>query len=312
MGALAPGTRAETDTNAIVAVFGKSVPIAVLVPRGDPAREEAVTDELEALDAGTVVSYANTVGTQIPAEFLGEDVEKQFYSEHFSRIVLYSEKPEEGTETFAFVEKLRGILEKYYPGGWFAAGESVNLTDMKDVVGHDNRVVTALSMIAIGIVLLITFRSISIPLLLLFAIESAIWINMSVSYFTGTPLSYIGYLIVSTVQLGATVDYAILTTDHYLACRVHQPPREAALTALGRSFRSVLISAGILALAGFTLNYTSTNSIVQALGFLLGRGALLSFFLVNCFLPTALIALDPFVRKTTIGREFHMQKELVS
>ncbi|MDR1797627.1 MAG: MMPL family transporter [Clostridiales Family XIII bacterium] len=306
MGAMADGTRLAADSAKIEEAFGKSVPVAILVPRGEPAKELALSDALLDLPGtDSVISYAKTVGTGIPADFAGGKVEEQFYSEKYARIVAYADTPDEGAVAFAYVQSLRDTVQGFYGDAYYATGESLTLYDMKNVVTGDNRLVTLLSILAIGIVLIFTFRSIALPIILLLAIESAIWINMSLAYFMGSTLSYIGYLIISAVQLGATVDYAILATDHYMSSRRLMPRKEAARAALGGAFRSVLISAGILSLAGFTLWGTSSNSIVQALGFLVGRGGLLSLASVALFLPTLLIWLDPFVRATTRNAGFY-------
>ena len=152
--------------------------------------------------------------------------------------------------------------------------------------------------------LLITFKSLSLPLILIITIETAIWINLSYPYFVGNPLCYIGFLIISTVQLGATVDYAILLTNHYLYNRKTLPKKEAVKVTLGEVFSPILISASILSLAGFTLKLTSTNPIVSDLGLLLGRGTILSMLMVICFLPAALVLFDKLVMKTTLHADF--------
>ena len=128
-----------------------------------------------------------------------------------------------------------------------------------------------MAVIGIFLVLLITFRSLSIPVLLVFSIETAIWINLSVPYFTGQALNFVGYLVISTVQLGATVDYAILLTNAYLRNREDLPKKDAIKAAIGSNLAAILISAIILATAGFTLAFTSANPIISELGFLLGR-----------------------------------------
>ncbi len=120
--------------------------------------------------------------------------------------------------------------------------------------------------------ILITFRSITMPIFLVFSIETAIWINLSIAYFTDNTLSFIGYLIISTVQLGATVDYAILLSNHYLSDRKIMPKKEAMLKALSENLSAILVSAGILAAAGFTLASTSGNQIVSELGLCLAEG----------------------------------------
>jgi len=304
MGGLAHGTRAETDGQVIEDAFGKDMPIAILVPRGETGKELLLSEDLAATPHITsVVSYAKSVGSAIPVELLDEDQRKQFYSEHYARIILYSDTEDEGAVPFALVEQIRDACATYYDT-YYVTGENVTLYDMKDVVTRDNRLINYIAICSIAFVLVLMFRSISLPVFLLLTIETSIWISMSYNYFFNSPLSYIGYLIVSAVQLGATVDYAILYTDHYVKERRVKLPREAARTALGETFRSILTSAIILAGAGFAMSATSTNAIVQSLGLLIGRGALLSFFLTTCFLPTVLRALDGVVRVTTLNTKF--------
>jgi predicted RND superfamily exporter protein len=188
---------------------------------------------------------------------------------------------------------------------YYLTGQSATLLDMKNVVSADTQRINLIAVIGIFIVLLVTFRSLSMPLFLLFAIETAIWINLSFPYFTGHPLSFIGYLIISTVQLGATVDYAILLTNAYLDNRKTLPKKEAMRVTIGDNLVAILISALILATAGFTLALTSSNPIIGELGTLLGRGTLLSFVMVTCVLPALIVFFDKFIQKSTIKHDFH-------
>ncbi|MCR3921541.1 MAG: MMPL family transporter, partial [Firmicutes bacterium] len=157
------------------------------------------------------------------------------------------------------------------------------------------------------LVLLITFRSLSLPIFLLFSIQTAIWINLSFPYFTGQPLSFIGYLILSTVQLGATVDYAILLTNAYLGNRKTMPKKEAMRVTIGDNLVAILISASILATAGFALAFTTSNPIISELGTLLGRGTLLSLTMVTSVLPALLVLFDNIIQKTTMNNKFHQR-----
>ena len=161
-----------------------------------------------------------------------------------------------------------------------------------------------MAVIGIFLVILLTFRSVSVPVLLVFVIETAIWINLSFAYFADSSLSFIGYLIISTVQLGATVDYAILLTSQYFANRRELPKKPAMLKTLAGSLPAVLLSASILSIAGFTLSFTSSNPIVAELGVLLGRGTILSFVMVACALPGLLVLFDGVIQKTTLKTDF--------
>lgn len=297
-------SRAAASQSAIEDAFGSSTVMALLVPAGDVAREAALSEDLLELPHVTsVVSFAGTVGTAFPADFLGSEITDQFYSDHYARIVVYTDTGSEGDVAFQTVEDITDTAHQYYAEVW-SAGESANLYDMRSVVDRDNIIVTLIAALAIFVVLLFTFRSATLPLVLLLTIETAIWINLSIPYFTGTSINFIGYLVLNTVQLGATVDYAILLTTTYLRKRRLLPQREAMMQAMGESFESILVSASVLSIAGFTLYLTSTNPPVRDIGLLLGRGTVLSFVMVMCFLPAVLRFLDTAIAKTTYHSDF--------
>jgi uncharacterized protein len=308
-GSIAPNSRSGMDEFKISEEFGKSTAIVLLVPKGEPAKEAALCQELQALDyISEVISYATMVGVTIPDSYLDMDITKQFYSEHYSRIILYTNTSEEGDIAFTVVEQVQSIAKKYYGTAFYSCGQSVTLYDMKKVVTQDTNTVNLIAVLAIALVLLITFQSLSLPLLLLLTIEAAIWINLSIPYFMGNSLCYIGYLVINTVQLGATVDYAILLTVNYIRNREHMSKVEAIQKTLGEHFHSILISAIILSSAGFCLGFTSSNPIVAELGQLLGRGTLLSMTLVVCVLPPLLLVFDTIIRKTTLSAIFYKEK----
>lgn len=298
-------TRVARDTAAINEVFGQSTPAAVLVPKGDMGRELELAQRLEEIPQVTsVLSYPTTVGASIPTGFLSPAITEQFYSEHDARMVVYANTESEGTEAFAVVEEIRAAVHEFYGDAGVTTGMAVSLYDMRTVVTEDNQVTNLIAIAAILLVLVLTFRSATLPVILIATIESAIFLNLSVPYFTGESLNYLGFLVINTVQLGATVDYAILFTDTYRKHRRSMPPRQALARTLGTSFQSILVSASILTSAGLVLWLTSTNNIVSLLGLLLARGTLLSFFLVVTFLPAALLLFDKLIAKTTWRANF--------
>ncbi len=302
---LSSTSRSSYDTKIIYETFGKSTAMVLLVPKGDNVKEEILCDELKkAPHVTSVVAYANSVGTAIPSNFLSDDVLNQFYSENYSRIILYTDTEAEGEIAFSTVENIEKIVNKHYGEEFLSLGNSVSLYDLKNVVEKDTSIVNLIAVIAITLVLLITFKSISLPLLLLLTIETSIWINLSVPYFAGNSLCYIGYLVISTVQLGATVDYAILLTDHYMNNRKTMTVKEAIKVSLGDTAKSIFISGSILASAGFCLGIISSDQIISELGILLGRGAVLSVVMVILFLPTLLLCLDKLIPYTTLNHKF--------
>ncbi|RKQ33979.1 efflux RND transporter permease subunit [Oceanobacillus halophilus] len=301
-------TRAGSDAIKIEENFGKFTPMVLLVPKGDVAKEEELVQQLENLDhVSSVLAYVNAVSAAIPSEYIDESVTEQFYSENYSRIIVNTNTKNEGEEAFGLIESTQDTVETYYDD-FYLLGESVTLYDMKNVVQKDNTVVNLLTVITIAIVLLVTFKSISFPVVLLLTIQSAVWINLSIPYFTGTSLVYVGYLIVSTVQLAATVDYGILLTEAFKENRKEMSALNAMKKTVDEKLFSILISASILSSVGFILSWTSSNPIVSSIGLLLGRGALLAFLMVVLFLPAMLLVFDKVIEKTTWKANYSKEK----
>ncbi|WP_092493944.1 efflux RND transporter permease subunit [Virgibacillus salinus] len=301
-------TRAGADAAAIQEEYGENTPMALLVPNGDMAKEEELVQQLENLpNVSSVISYVNIVSSAIPPDYLEESTTEQFYSENYTRITLNTETGSEGEAAFSLIEDVRDTAETYYDDTHLL-GESVTLYDMKRIVEEDNTVVNLLTVIAIAIVLLITFRSISIPAVLLLTIQSAVWFNLSVPYFMDSSLVYVGYLIISTVQLAATVDYGILFTETYQNLRKEMPAMEAIKKTIDDKIFAIFISASILSSVGFILSLTSSNPIVSSIGLLLGRGALLAFVMVVFVLPAMLVIFDRIIEKTTLRANFYKGK----
>ncbi|WP_028782099.1 efflux RND transporter permease subunit [Thalassobacillus devorans] len=301
-------TRAGQDADAIEEEFGKNVPVVLLVPQGDRGKEENLVHQLEELpNVSSVVSYVNIVSSAIPPEYLEKSVTEQFYSGDYARITLYTETESEGKEAFSLIEKVKKTANSYYDETYLL-GESVTLYDMKNIVQKDNKLVNLLTVITIAIVLLITFRSLSIPVVLLLTIQTSVWINLAVPYFTDTPLVYVGYLLISTIQLAATVDYGILFTENYYTLRKEMPAMEAIRKTIDGKIFAIFISAAILSSVGFILGATSTNPIVSAIGLLLGRGALLAFLMVVFVLPALLVVFDKLIEKTTWKANFYKER----
>src|SRR5699024_5093729 len=144
---------------------------------------------------------------------------EEFFSENYSRIILNTTTDTEGEKAFHLVDEINEMTKSYYGTEFYATGESLTLYDMKHVVKKDNQLVNTLTVVTIAFVLLVTFKSLTFPLVLILTIQTAVWINLSFPYITDDPLVYIGYLIISIVQLAATVDYAILFSEYYVTQR---------------------------------------------------------------------------------------------
>lgn len=294
-----PELRYGADYYAVEDTFGQQNAAVLIVPRGNVAAEAVLSERIGELDCVTsVMSYAATVGSAIPSEFLDPAVTEQLYSDDWARIIAYVDAGVESDESFETMQAIQDMAAEYYDE-YYLAGQSANLYDMAQIIEVDNVVVSMVAVIAIFLVVALTFRSLLLPVCLVLAIETGIWINLCIPYFAGDTLNFIGYLIINTVQLGATIDYGILLTSTYLRHRKEQPAKQAIFSALGDAVPSLIVSAGILASAGFALGMTSSIAVVSLLGFLLARGAVISLLMVVLFLPALLVYLDGPIRITT-------------
>lgn len=294
------------DAVAIKKCFGESNIMVVLVPDTDRTKEMLLSSQIEKMDHVTsVISYSTQVGAAIPPEYLSEEIRENFYGEHYARIIIYSDLPDEGKESFELVENVRTLAKEYYGDDVYSCGQSANLYDMKQTVEEDNTVVNIVTIVAIYLILLCTMKSWLLPILLILVIKCAIWVNMSIPFFTDNSLIYLGYLVVSTVQMGATIDYAIILTDHYMLNRKKMAQKPAMEKTMGEVISSVLVSSSILAIAGFALAIVTSNEMVEALGILIGRGALIPLVLVNLCLPALLFFVDKLLPVTTYRADFY-------
>lgn len=304
--ALVEGTRIGNDEIIIEDTFGRNTPIILLVPIGDPVKEKLLVEELERehSEITSVISYSTAVGIEIPPEYLDDSITENFYSDKYARIILNVDSKAEGDEVFALVESINSKAKESYGDDAFALGESAVLYDIKDSITGDSMKVSLIALIAILLVIMLSFKSLILPILLVFVIEGAIWINLGIPYFMGSDLNYIGYLIINTVQLGATVDYAIILSDTYVKKRKEFTVHEATKLTLRDTVGSIFVSATILASAGLCLNLVSENPIISELGILLCRGTILSAVLVVFALPVLLNIFDKVIAKTTRNSNF--------
>lgn len=295
-------TQLGADTAKIEEAFGKSDTYVLMVPKTSTATQKELSDQLHSLPQVTsILSYVDTVGSSIPEQYLDDATLSKLNSEHYTRMVLTVDATYEGEETFSLVETIRGIAEDYYPGEWLLAGQGVSTYDLKDTVTADMAKVNGIAIGAVFVVLLFTMKSISLPILLVLSIETAIWINLSIPYFIDQSIFYIAYLIISSIQLGATVDYAILFTDRYLTNRRKMGKKEAVQEVISSCTVSVLTSGSVLTVIGFLMGIISSHGLLAQLGKLLGQGTLCSVIIVLFVLPGLLVLFDGLIQKTTHG-----------
>lgn len=300
-----PDSALRMEQKKIEDIFGNDRMMLVLVPKGQPDQEKALGEALLKMPyIINVLSYDSAVSNEIPYQLLPDEVTSQFYEGDYARLIIMADIKDEGEEAFRLVEDIRQLAAKYYPEDSHLLGEPAVNHDLMTFITGDNMKVLLAGIVAIGIILLINFKNLTIPFILLIIIEGSIWLNMSLPYFAGNTLNYIGYQIVSSVQLGATVDYGILLSQRYLEGRETMKPREAAAWALGVSTGSILPPAMILTLAGYSLGIlVKDNGIISEMGLIIGRGAAISCAMVLLVLPQVMVWFDSFIQKTFLKRK---------
>ena len=288
-----PDTQLGADTASIEDAFGKSDTYVLLVPNDSTARQKALSDELHTIpEIKSIVSYVDMAGAEIPMDYLDPDTLSQLVSEHYSRMVLTVEADYEGEDTFRLVSEIRAVAESHYPGQWHLAGEGVSTYDLMNTVTRDMVKVNLVAILAVFAVLLALLRSAVLPVILVLSIETAIWLNLSLPYFTDSYVFYIAYLIISSIQLGATVDYAILLSDRYREFRQTMDKKQAVVETVSAVTVSILTSGSVLSVAGFLLGAISSNGLLAQLGTFLGVGAICSLVIVLFVLPGLLYLFD--------------------
>ena len=223
----------------------------------------------------------------------------QLQAENYSRMVAYLSVPEESSETFAFLDKMHDIVYKYYPEDAYIVGNTTSAMDLSSSFGEDNLLISVLSALFVILVLLFTFKSAGLPVLLIFVIQGSIWINFSVPYLQDSPLYFLGYLIVNSIQMGANIDYAIVISSHYTDLKKVMHHKDAIVTALNESFPTIFTSGSILASAGVLISVLTTNPVIAAIGECLGRGTIVSILLVLFVLPQILVLGDVIIERTS-------------
>ncbi len=363
----------------VTATFGNQNTVAVLVPRGDYQKEQAILEQVSAIDSITTATglanisvedgrmltdpmnprqFSELAGVDLELarllyqayglsveeygaifqepddysvplidifEFLLEQKDKgvvslteqqeekvdelqeqldigleQLRGEHWSRMVFISNTPTESEETYALLDQIRGISQTYYGDSVILVGNSTNARDLANSFSEDNLKISILTALFVMVILLFTFKSAGLPLLLVLTIQGSIWINFSFPVLQESNLFFLSYLVVSSIQMGATIDYAIVITNRYLELKPELGRYQAAIQALDQSFPTILTSGSIMAVSGFLIGGISTDATIGSVGQTLGRGTVTSILLVMTVLPQLLILGDALIERTAI------------
>ena len=226
-------------------------------------------------------------------------VEEQLQNDRYCRMVVTLNLAEESDETFAFLDRMREIIGQYYEGDYYLVGNSTSSRDLAASFETDNLLISVLSCFFVILVLLFTFQSAGLPVLLIIVIQGSIWINFSFPTITGTPLYFLGYLIVQAIQMGANIDYAIVISSHYQEEKQKMPHKQAIVHALNAAFPTVFTSGTIMASAGFLIGNLTAQPVVCTMGNCIGRGTVISMLLVLFVLPSILVLGDSIINRTS-------------
>ena len=275
----------------------------LLVDASLPSKQvRSMISDMEQVDGVKyVLGLESVVGAGVPEEILPDSVRSILKCDKWELLLINSEYKVASDEVNAQIDSLNAILKKYDPTGMLI-GEAPCMKDMIETTDHDFKVVNAVSILAIFLIILLVERSISLPFLLIAVIELAIFINLGLPHFLGQSLPFIAPICISTIQLGATVDYAILMTTRYKAERLAgKEKRPAVITALSTSIPSIIVSGMGLFAATFGVAIYSDIDIISSMCMLMARGAIVSMLCVILILPALLLLCDRLVCATTLG-----------
>lgn len=230
------------------------------------------------------------------------DAREQLEGEEYSRIVLAVKGPVEGEETFKIVDQLHNIAQAYYDDPIYVVGDSTSDYDLSKSFSNDNTLISVLTALFVGIILLFTFQSAGLPFMLVLTIQGSIWITFARPYLMHTTMYFLSYLIVSSIQMGATIDYAIVITSRYMALRnTEKTKKDAIVKTLNQAFPTIITSGSIMTSAGFVIGYLTSNPVIASLGTTLGVGTLVSIILVMTVLPQILYVGDFIIDRTSFS-----------
>lgn len=302
-----PGTAVYEAEQQMNEAFGQSNMMLALVPLDGNVTEQAMCDELEALPyVRYALGLASVLPDGIPESFLPESVTGLMHGEAWARVILNVRSAGESDAAFRYADEIRSVIDRYYPDEQtYLVGVTPSTQDIKEIIVPDNQLVNLVSLLGVALVVAITYKSLLLPVVVLIPIECAVLINTALPYIYGQRTMYLGFIIVSCIQLGATIDYSILLTGNYLDARAQGDKKEAAIRAVSVSAESVLTSGMILMTVAYGLYFLTSVEAISGLGQLIGRGALISMGLVLFLLPECLMLFDRWIVKPDYAHKKH-------
>ncbi|ETP71454.1 putative RND superfamily exporter [Lachnospiraceae bacterium JC7] len=307
-----PGTSMYENSAEIDAKFGRSNLLVAIFPDTDRIKEKELCDELKELQyVKKVMGMESYLPDGMPENFLPGSVTELFHKDGYARLLIYIKTKPESTTAFKYSQEVSDIINRYYPGEAYITGNTPTTMDMETVLIPDYNLVNALAMLSIFIVVAISFKSVVMPIVAMVPIMMAIYVNMSIPYLSGSEIIFIAYAVVSCIQLGSTIDYAISSTESYLQARGREPDKTISARMMTElSFPSILTSGIILIVCGYAISIKSSIPAIGQVGHLVGRGAIFSVIFVTCLMPTLLKMADRLITGTFLSRHERRKKML--
>jgi len=267
----------------------------------------------EQVDSGLVELDASQTAMLSAAKVQMQSAKAQLQGEDYSRMLVYLDIPAGGSEKFAFLDTMHEMAEKYYPeGSVYVIGNATSEYDFQKTFSRDNTVITVLTLLIVLSVLLFTFKSVGMPLLLILVIQGSIWINFSVPTFTGNGVFFMTYLIVSAIQMGANIDYAIVIASRFMELKDAMPRKQAIVETMNFAFPTIVISGTIMATASIFIGQMTSEGSIANMGISLARGTIISIVLVMFVLPQLLLLGAGIIERTSFSVPSVIAKKNVS
>lgn len=294
-------SEAVIANNKINEIFGENSELVLIVPKSDRVSLNSLAKELRKVqEISSVEGLYTSVDAALPDILIPQMLRDRFESEKYTYFVLNLKSGVESEQTRQALKDVNRVASNYSKEHYLT-GEASVYQDLSTVTSTDFARINIISTILIGLILLITFKSIALPIILVFVIQLGIWINLSIPYLQGIELNFISFIIIGAIQLGATVDYAILFTSRYKENLAVLKPVEAMIQTIKNTGRAILTSALILFAGTLSVSYITTMRSASELTLLIGRGAIISLVLVFLLLPALLLLLNKFIKYTTLG-----------
>lgn len=306
-----PGTSMYENSADIDVRFGRSNLLVAIFPDNDSQKEKALVEELEDKPyVKKALGLSGYLPEGVPETILPGKIAEMFHKDGYARLLIYIKTKPESPTAYKYSQEVTDIIRRYYGEEAYITGNTPTTKDMEAVLVPDYTLVNNLAMLSIFLVVAIAFRTPIMPIAAMIPIMMAIYVNMAVPYIQGNTLIFIAYAVVSCIQLGSTIDYAISCTENYVQIRQTEPDKKKASQKMTEvAFPSILTSGTILVVCGYAINFISSIPAISEVGHLVGRGAILSVFFVVGMMPALLRLIDRYITVPAAVR--HAQRRAI-